>query len=517
MKYCNINDGQVIDIDNTSNITIEYCNITNSSSYGLYLGGASNVLIQYNTIANSNVYDGIDAVGGTNNNCYWNTIYKYAGSNGWQRGIGIVYSACSGTIGENDVDNYAWGISSMYGGSIYADEYPATKNNRIDDCPEGLMVYNSAFCQFGQKPSPSVYGLNSIDNCSQYFNVYNSSTIYAIGDYWGSYPPDPSKFEVGSGGTAYYSSYELSYDPWGTTSVPSGTKEVFGPGATIASSTVPASDQVAGTQSPGIIFNAAQDSLLAGIDLRQKGGLVAAMNYFMSYLKSHPGDPLGYVQLYGCTNDTTLPSIFIFFKELPSKASPIEKLLLSNLYQMENDPALAMAVDDSIIANYPSNPIAVRAELSNMLIDLLDNHDISGAEGILQRIKGQAQLINPIELMDDEAMFGVNQFGVPSKPMSKSAMSAVKPNLPKTFELLQNYPNPFNPTTMISYTIPKDGHVMLKIYDVLGREVETLVDESQKVGRYEIQFNGSHLASGVYFYRLISGGHVFTKKLMLIK
>ncbi len=87
----------------------------------------------------------------------------------------------------------------------------------------------------------------------------------------------------------------------------------------------------------------------------------------------------------------------------------------------------------------------------------------------------------------------------------------------KDFVLSQNYPNPFNPTTVIDYTIPKESHVTLKIYDVLGQEVRTLVDQDQQVGRYSVNFNGSSLASGVYFYRLFAGNHVITKKMLLLK
>ncbi len=90
-------------------------------------------------------------------------------------------------------------------------------------------------------------------------------------------------------------------------------------------------------------------------------------------------------------------------------------------------------------------------------------------------------------------------------------------NLVTTYSLSQNYPNPFNPTTVIDYTIPKESHVMLKIYDVLGQEVETLVNEEQNVGRYQVQFDGSRVASGVYFYRLVAGNHVVTKKMLLLK
>ncbi|MGQ9805769.1 MAG: T9SS type A sorting domain-containing protein [Chlorobiales bacterium] len=85
------------------------------------------------------------------------------------------------------------------------------------------------------------------------------------------------------------------------------------------------------------------------------------------------------------------------------------------------------------------------------------------------------------------------------------------------YRLAQNYPNPFNPTTNISYVLPKAENVSLKIYDVLGREVATLVNEVKAAGAYTVPFNASNLASGVYFYRLQAGSFVQTKKMMLVK
>lgn len=89
-------------------------------------------------------------------------------------------------------------------------------------------------------------------------------------------------------------------------------------------------------------------------------------------------------------------------------------------------------------------------------------------------------------------------------------------SVPKTY-LLQNYPNPFNPSTNIEFQIANVGFVTLKVYDVLGRRVATLVNRVEQPGNYEIQFNGSNLASGVYFYRLVAGIHVITRQMLLIK
>ena len=89
--------------------------------------------------------------------------------------------------------------------------------------------------------------------------------------------------------------------------------------------------------------------------------------------------------------------------------------------------------------------------------------------------------------------------------------------IPKSYALNQNYPNPFNPNTIISYSIPKPKFVSIKIYDVLGREIETLVNEERPGGTYKIQFNGSDLSSGIYYYRMQAGSFVETKKLILLK
>ena len=94
--------------------------------------------------------------------------------------------------------------------------------------------------------------------------------------------------------------------------------------------------------------------------------------------------------------------------------------------------------------------------------------------------------------------------------------------VPESFSLFQNYPNPFNPSTKIKFDIPetvkrKTLDVKLIIYNILGREIQTLVNESLKPGSYEVTFDGSNLPSGVYFYKLIAGNYVETKKMLMIK
>jgi hypothetical protein len=94
-------------------------------------------------------------------------------------------------------------------------------------------------------------------------------------------------------------------------------------------------------------------------------------------------------------------------------------------------------------------------------------------------------------------------------------------NVVNKYYLSQNYPNPFNPSTKISWQSPVGSWQTLKVYDILGNEVATLVDEYRNAGSYEVEFNSAssikNLASGIYFYRLQAGDYVETKKMILLK
>ena len=91
-------------------------------------------------------------------------------------------------------------------------------------------------------------------------------------------------------------------------------------------------------------------------------------------------------------------------------------------------------------------------------------------------------------------------------------ITTISTEIPKNYSLSQNYPNPFNPSTNIRYDLPKNGIVKLVVFDELGREIKTLVNENQTAGTYETTFNASQYPSGVYFYKLITDGFSETKK-----
>jgi hypothetical protein len=93
----------------------------------------------------------------------------------------------------------------------------------------------------------------------------------------------------------------------------------------------------------------------------------------------------------------------------------------------------------------------------------------------------------------------------------------IERNLPNNFILSQNYPNPFNPTTRIKFRIINSNFVSLKVFDILGKQIQTLVNEKKATGAYEVEFNGEELTSGIYFYKLTVGKISISKKMILLK
>ena len=130
---------------------------------------------------------------------------------------------------------------------------------------------------------------------------------------------------------------------------------------------------------------------------------------------------------------------------------------------------------------------------------------------VVQVIKADSMLGQLVEVVTPEKFSilmrkNVGLLAVPQHPLR-----------PEHYALLQNYPNPFNPSTNIQYSIVNRQLTIVKVYDVLGREVSTLVNELKQPGTYTVQFDGSRLSSGIYFYRMKAGTFAETKRLLLLR
>ena len=146
-------------------------------------------------------------------------------------------------------------------------------------------------------------------------------------------------------------------------------------------------------------------------------------------------------------------------------------------------------------------------------------HTVGFMEG-----KGNSTEINDYSFIDDisdfdfagEVFYRLKQIDF-NGTFDYSNEISVKAYSTDKFILDQNYPNPFNPWTMISYSIPQTSFVTLKVYDVLGNEVVTLVNETKSAGKYDVNFNATNLSNGIYFYTIKTDNFTYTKKMVLLK
>ncbi len=184
------------------------------------------------------------------------------------------------------------------------------------------------------------------------------------------------------------------------------------------------------------------------------------------------------------------PGQFLRITYIPSAGLPLiedSQGLLANIYFTisPSSPDHIIYVDSvNSLTTIQSLDIWVRMEISDSLGESLVFPDFSA---------GTVEVRNPLDADDDE-------FG-----------------LPNVLALNQNYPNPFNPTTTISYSVPERAHVNLRIFNILGQEVQILVDNTKEAGQYEINWDAKNSASGIYFYRLSYQDKVLTKKMTLLK
>ena len=181
---------------------------------------------------------------------------------------------------------------------------------------------------------------------------------------------------------------------------------------------------------------------------------------------------------------------------------------------------MSKVVNNRIIAQNKNTSLAESAIINNAYIALYDENNIDEAVKIFKEALKQPELSTEMELENvrDAIKSYPGALGkqVGDLPALGKSLANEKV-IPKEYELFNNYPNPFNPTSTIRYGLPMDGFVTLKVYDILGREVATLVNEQKHAGNYEVIFSASNLPSGIYFYRLKAGSFTHTKKMILLR
>jgi len=367
-------------------------------------------------------------------------------------------------------------------------------------------------------PSSTFGGFNSVydpDGKSYLVLTGKSSTVTAIGTWWGQCPPDDNRFFTD--GWPFYYLPALDYDPnegMRPSILAGGGKEI----------------QQSGQMDPRLRNAELRQALL----LRSRHNYTDALALYASVIAANVNEMdihtalqefrHTYHDYIRWTNDTTLQGTLEGYLRTQSANHPraaIKRLArilrASELANMGNYAGSLTEYQQLLqSSSFPDERVMCLFEMFNL-----------NAVRLINREQAQQYLTQMQNEFPDDGRtriaavrFDAMTSRTSGNGLQRSSLASTSEQtteLPREFTLLQNYPNPFNPSTTIEYDLPIDAHVTLKLYDVLGREILTLVNEHTKAGYHYTTLDASRFSSGVYFYRIQAGQFSQTKKLVLVR
>jgi hypothetical protein len=218
---------------------------------------------------------------------------------------------------------------------------------------------------------------------------------------------------------------------------------------------------------------------------------------------------------YGFPNQTTIYSMVNFNGYIYGTSTD------GQIFRTTNNGGLWLTVNNGLNSFY--NPVYAIAKFNNnLLVGCNDGIYLTTNQGQIwyqhnQGLRPGSQFQRNAIVQCGNYVFAPANTGVYRRDLNQVSVQNISTVVSDNFSLSQNYPNPFNPTTKIRFELPRASFVELKIYNSLGKEVESLVNEKLNAGVYEETFNASKLTSGVYFYKITAGEFVQTKKMLLVK
>ncbi len=460
-------------------------------------------------------------------------------------GTGIkVYSSDATITGNSILDNSNYGIQAdnvsssvtWENNTIEGNGYAMTLNNSSPYIYDNLMtdnwhgvVINSSSPNFAQ---PYRLGYNSITcSATPLFKANNYSTVYmgydGDGGYnsiFGSEMPDMESINHSGiyADNNYFGPYSPSTYADGTSWILARTPLSTDPNSGSSCNGLHKSSSFAAESSnPFDISNNYWKAIAAS----KKGDLSSAKTLLNSLITSNYDNtysPLSLLALYELENNSksknnneitsTLDAIYSSAK---NPLRPFALQLLSRNAALLKDMSVYLACNKEMVSLYPNSEHQLLA-LYNLVNYYLE------MENDLTHTQKYYQIMKKTYPEEDLTLFAAINIGEKvdiNVPRKKDQNTTDKVN---SFELADAYPNPFNPSTIIKYNIPEDGNVTVKIYDIMGREVATLVDEHKSAGSYNVVWEsrnsyGNEVASGIYFYNITFKAQSITKKMLLVR
>jgi len=431
-----------------------------------------------------------------------NSISKTSSNPQYRQYQGIYLSNNSnGYIAKNDISGFYWGMYIGGGSDAYFTNYSNqafSQNNRVMNSRIGIGAGWGAYIFAGMWKS---YGRNN--NISNNINYdaysYQSSNIVAQCNWWGN--DGAQTFHDGS--SSLDADLPLTYDPW----IPQDN-------------TIIEENELIGDGNINKII-IPDSCIIQGILLEFRGRSNEAIFHYKNMIKNNRNADFAIGRLVAIMNRYNVSGIREFIESLllgNNTYKPIVLTVLAGKLLEENKYEESKILFNRIINDYPDSYFAVNARFEKFFAALSLENNLNDASELLVELR--ALSLNDIDylirLQDAENQFALLGTQLIEKPLTKQQI-ITELGKPDSYALNANYPNPFNPSTIIQFSIPEKSFVELKVFDILGNEVDNLVKQDMEPGNYSVIFNGSNLASGIYLYRLISGNFVDTRKMMLIK
>jgi hypothetical protein len=427
-----------------------------------------------------------------------NIINKTSNNNAYHMYQGIyIYNCDAPIVATNQVSGFSFGLA-FSGGSCAFLACDAYINNLITDNQTGILA-NYGTSLFAGYEDEGFCNYNSIYDNTYNISAYNGSWIEASWNYWNN---EHRIFNDGTSDIVIF--HDLEYDPWDNEYEKESSNNPI-------KNSLSANHLSKSMGSDSSSINNPSTGLL----LEKQGRISDAILFYKGLIQKGKYVQFAVKQLDKIKNKYSRNEISGYFDGLLTNNNyyTIIEKLVGDTYLKNNQFDNAIAAYDKVIKSNLVGYDGISARFEKLFAYLHIKKDITTASQILSEIKGMNSEDTEVQMrinLAERLIYGSD------KVVRKNA-NTVKDNIPKTYELYQNYPNPFNPITTIKYQIPKPGLVTLKVYDILGKEVAPLVNENKIEGTYNISFDASRFASGIYIYQLRVSEYVSSKKMILLK